>query len=165
MLGEFRRGRHKGYAGEVTVGDGCRRLRGVSITCPVRLLAIKYDVSVRSFHVPPTPGLAWPPVASVTTSGHARDLAREGVQTVHIVVMVSFSSGFDLHVHVILRDRSRGHPVVTSRCFHLGSQVAGHGVDRSVRSATCPHARHKRPGRRRFHPYHLACHACECGGE
>ena len=43
-------------------------------TCPVRLLAMKFTLSVRSFQVPPTPGTcAWPPsLPSVPTSRATR---------------------------------------------------------------------------------------------
>ena len=43
-------------------------------TCPVKLLAMKFTLSVRSFHVPPTPGTcAWPPsLPSVPTSRATR---------------------------------------------------------------------------------------------
>ncbi len=48
--------------------------RAMSRTCPVRLLAMKFTESVRSFHVPPTLGTsAWPPsTPSVPTSRATR---------------------------------------------------------------------------------------------
>src|SRR5581483_11973918 len=54
-------------------------------TCPVRFDAIALTLSVRSFHVPATPGTwACPPsLPSVPTSRDARDLGSEPVELIH----------------------------------------------------------------------------------
>ncbi len=72
-------------------------------TWPVRLEAIEFTLSVRSFHVPATPGTcAWPPsLPSVPTSRATRvtSEAKERSWST-IVLMVSFSSqDFAAHVH------------------------------------------------------------------
>ena len=48
-------------------------------TCPVRFEAIEFTESVKSFHVPPTPGtIAWPPsLPSVPTSRATRVTSEE----------------------------------------------------------------------------------------
>ncbi len=64
-------------------------------TCAVRLPAIEFTESVRSFHVPPTPGTsAWPPsLPSVPTSRATRvTSAANELSWSTIVLMVFFSS-------------------------------------------------------------------------
>ena len=88
-------------------------------TWPVRLLAMKFTLSVKSFHVPPTPGTcAWPPsLPSVPTSRATRVTSpANALSWSTIVLMVSFSSRISPFTStVILRDRSpRATAVVTS---------------------------------------------------
>ena len=88
-------------------------------TWPVRLLAMKFTLSVRSFHVPPTPGTcAWPPsLPSVPTSRATRVTSpANAFSWSTMVLMVSFSSRISPFTStVILRDRSpRATAVVTS---------------------------------------------------
>ena len=90
-----------------------------SRTCTVRLPAIELTLSVRSFHVPATPGTcAWPPsLPSVPTSRATRvTSAANALSWSTIVLMVFFSSRISpLTSTVILRDRSpRATAVVTS---------------------------------------------------
>ncbi len=91
-------------------------------TCPVRLVAIALTESVRSFHVPATPGtLAWPPsLPSVPTSRATRvTSAAKPFSWSTIVLTVSFSWRISPRTStVILRDRSpRATAVVTSAMF------------------------------------------------
>ena len=86
---------------------------------PVRLLAMKLTLSVRSFQVPATPGTcAWPPsLPSVPTSRATRvTSAANALSWSTIVLMVFFSSRISPFTStVILRDRSpRATAVVTS---------------------------------------------------
>jgi hypothetical protein len=70
-------------------------------TCEVRLVAIALTESVRSFHVPATPGTcAWPPsLPSVPTRGDACDFRREAVELVdHRVDGVLELEDFALHL-------------------------------------------------------------------
>ena len=88
-------------------------------TWAVRLLAMKLTLSVRSFHVPATPGTcAWPPsLPSVPTSRATRvTSAANALSWSTIVLMVFFSSRISpLTSTVILRDRSpRAMAVATS---------------------------------------------------
>ncbi len=88
-------------------------------TCSVRLAAITFTLSVRSFHVPATPGTcAWPPsLPSVPTSRATRvTSAANALSWSTIVLMVFFSSRISPFTStVILRDRSpRATAVVTS---------------------------------------------------
>ena len=88
-------------------------------TWPVRLLAMKFTLSVRSFQVPPTPGTcAWPPsFPSVPTSRATRVTSpANALSWSTIVLMVSFSSRISPFTStVILRDKSpRATAVVTS---------------------------------------------------
>ena len=88
-------------------------------TCPVRLEAMKLTLSVRSFHVPPTPGTtAWPPsLPSVPTSRATRVTSEaKALSWSTIVLMVFFSSRISPFTStVILRPRSpRATAVVTS---------------------------------------------------
>ena len=99
-------------------------------TWPVRLLAIEFTLSVRSFHVPATPGTsAWPPsLPSVPTSRATRvTSAAKAFSWSTIVLMVFFSSqNFALHVH---RDLARQVAARHGRrhfgdVAHLAGQVA-----------------------------------------
>ena len=88
-------------------------------TCAVRLLAMKLTLSVRSFHVPPTPGTcAWPPsLPSVPTSRATRVTSDANAFSWSTIVLIVFlsSSTSPLTSTVILRDRSpRATAVVTS---------------------------------------------------
>ncbi len=65
------------------------------LTCPVRLEAIEFTLSVRSFHVPETPATsAWPPSSpSVPTSRATRVTSEANLESWStIVLMVPFSS-------------------------------------------------------------------------
>ena len=105
-------------------------------TWPVRLLAMKLTLSVRSFQVPATPGTcAWPPsLPSVPTSRATRVTSpAKALSWSTMVLMVSFSSRISPFTStVILRERSpRATAVVTSAMLRTcAGQVAGHGVDR-----------------------------------
>ena len=88
-------------------------------TCSVRLVAITFTLSVRSFHVPATPGtLAWPPsLPSVPTSRATRvTSAAKALSWSTIVLIVFLSSRISPFTStVILRDKSpRATAVVTS---------------------------------------------------
>src|SRR5215468_5429747 len=88
-------------------------------TWPVRLLAIKFTLSVRSFHVPATSGTsAWPPsFPSVPTSRATRVTSpAKALSWSTMVLMVFFSSRISPFTStVILRDKSpRATAVVTS---------------------------------------------------
>jgi hypothetical protein len=79
-------------------------------TCEVRLPAMKFTDSVRSFQVPATPCTsAWPPsFPSVPTSRATRVTSAANERSVStIVLMVDFSSSTSPFTStVILRDRS-----------------------------------------------------------
>ena len=79
-------------------------------TWPVRLEAIEFTLSVRSFHVPATPGTAaWPPsLPSVPTSRATRVTSAANERSCStIVLMVSFSSRISPRTAtVIFLDRS-----------------------------------------------------------
>ena len=95
-------------------------------TCAVRLLAMKLTLSVRSFHVPATPGTcAWPPsLPSVPTSRATRVTSEaKALSWSTIVLMVFFSSRISPRTStVILRDRSpRATAVVTSAMLRTWS--------------------------------------------
>jgi hypothetical protein len=105
-------------------------------TWPVRLLAMKLTLSVRSFHVPPTPGTcACPPsLPSVPTSRATRVTSpANALSWSTIVLMVSLSSRISpFHVdrdfaRQIAAGHGRGH---LGNVAHLRRQVAGHGVHR-----------------------------------
>jgi hypothetical protein len=103
-------------------------------TWAVRLPAIEFTLSVRSFQVPPTPFTwAWPPsLPSVPTSrataGHFRG---EGVELVHhgvdgVLELQDFALHVDRDLLVELAPGDgRGHLGDVS---HLGREVAGHRV-------------------------------------
>src|SRR6202451_4203413 len=121
-------------------------------TWPVRLLAIKLTLSVRSFHVPATPGTcACPPslpsvptsratrvtspanVHSVPPAGSpARSLAGERVELIHHRVNGVFEfENFAFHID---RDLARQIAAGHSRCnfgnvTHLARKVSGHRID------------------------------------
>src|SRR6201984_1154598 len=63
-------------------------------TCPVRLLAIEFTLSVRSFQVPPTPGTcAWPPnLPSVPTSRATRVTSEAKELSWSTIVLIVFLS-------------------------------------------------------------------------
>ena len=91
-------------------------------TWPVRLLAMKFTLSVRSFQVPATPGTcAWPPsLPSVPTSRATRVTSpANALSWSTMVLMVFFSSRISPFTStVILRDKSpRATAVVTSAMF------------------------------------------------
>ena len=79
-------------------------------TCAVRFAAMKFTLSVRSFHVPPTPGTtAWPPSRpSVPTSRATRVTSEaKALSWSTIVLRVSLSSRISPFTStVILRERS-----------------------------------------------------------
>ena len=79
-------------------------------TCPVRFEAMKLTLSVKSFHVPPTPRTsAWPPsFPSVPTSRATRVTSEaKPLSWSTIVLMVFFSSKISPFTStVILRERS-----------------------------------------------------------
>ena len=92
------------------------------LTCAVRLPAMKFTESVRSFHVPATPGtIAWPPsFPSVPTSRATRVTSpANALSWSTMVLMVFFSSRISPFTStVILRDKSpRATAVVTSAMF------------------------------------------------
>ena len=104
-------------------------------TCSVRLAAMTLTVSVKSFHVPATPGTcAWPPslpsvptsrATRVTSDGKAVELIDHGVDGVLQL------EDFALHVH---RDLARKVAAGDGRrhlgdVAHLAGEVAGHRVD------------------------------------
>ena len=84
-------------------------------TCAVRLLAIQLTLSVRSFHVPPTPATrAWPPsLPSVPTSRATRVTSEANeLNWSTMVLMVSLSSRISPRTStVIFLERS---PVATA---------------------------------------------------
>ena len=103
-------------------------------TWPVRLLAMKFTLSVRSFQVPATPGtcgLAAQLAFGAHFAGHARHFAGERVELVHHRVDgVLQLENFALHVHrdlarQVAAGHGRGH---FGDVAHLAGQVAGHGV-------------------------------------
>ena len=79
-------------------------------TWPVRFVAIAFTESVKSFHMPPTPGtIAWPPSSpSVPTSRATRvTSAAKPFNWSTMVLMVFFSSRISPRTStVILRDKS-----------------------------------------------------------
>ena len=88
-------------------------------TWPVRFEAMELTLSVRSFHVPATPGTsAWPPSLPSVPTSRATRLTSEAkaLSWSTIVLMVFFSSRISpLTSTVILRDRSpRAMAVATS---------------------------------------------------
>ena len=113
-------------------------------TCAVRLLAMKFTLSVRSFHVPPTPGTwAWPPsLPSVPTSRATRVTSpAKALSWSTIVLMVFLSSRISpLTFTVILRDRSpRATAVVTSAMLRTWAvRLPAMALTLSVRSFQVP---------------------------
>ena len=103
-------------------------------TWPVRLTAIEFTLSVRSFQVPATPGTsAWPPsLPSVPTSRATRvtsDANERSWST--IVLMVFFSSRISpcTSTVIFLRQVAVGHRGRhLGDVAHLAGQVAGHRV-------------------------------------
>ena len=113
-------------------------------TCAVRLLAMKFTLSVRSFQVPPTPGTcAWPPsLPSVPTSRATRVTSpAKAFNWSTIVLMVSLSARISpLTSTVILRERSpRATAVVTSAMFRTCAvRLPAMALTLSVRSFHVP---------------------------
>ena len=113
-------------------------------TCAVRFEAMKLTLSVKSFHVPATPGTwAWPPsLPSVPTSRATRvtsDANEFSWST--IVLMVSLSSRISPRTStVILRERSpRATAVVTCAMLRTWSVRLPHmALTESVRSFQVP---------------------------
>ena len=105
-------------------------------TWPVRLPAMEFTESVRSFQVPATPCTsAWPPsLPSVPTSRATRvtsDAKERSWST--MVLMVFFSSRISpLHVHRDLLGQVAGRHRLrhVGDVAHLAGEVAGHGVHR-----------------------------------
>ena len=124
-------------------------------TWSVRLPAMKFTESVRSFHVPDTPSTtAWPPsLPSVPTSRATRVTSAANDESWStIVLMVFFSSRISPFTStVIFFDRS---PLRHRRrhlrdVAHLARQVRGHGVHRVGQVLPrAGDALHVAPGRR-----------------
>ena len=124
-------------------------------TWPVRFDAMKFTLSVRSFHVPATPGTtAWPPsLPSVPTSRATRVTSAANDRSWStIVLMASLSCRISPRTStVIFLDRSPlATAMVTSAMFRTCAvRLPGHLVD-GLREVL-PHARHvlaPGPGRR-----------------
>ena len=124
-------------------------------TWPVRLPAIKFTLSVRSFQVPATPvhvGLAAELAFGADLARHARHLRGERAQLVdHRVDGVlqlqdlALDVDGDLLRQVAVGDGRRHLGDVA----HLAGQVAGHEVDASRSGpSTCRRRPARRPGRR-----------------
>ena len=115
-------------------------------TCAVRLLAMKLTLSVRSFHVPATPGTwAWPPsFPSVPTSRATRVTSdAKALSWSTIVLMVFFSSRISPRTStVIFLERSpRATAVVTSAMLRTWSvRLFAIELTLSVRSFQVPAA-------------------------
>ena len=113
-------------------------------TWPVRLLAMKLTLSVRSFQVPATPGTwAWPPsLPSVPTSRATRVTSpAKALSWSTMVLMVSFSSRISPFTStVILRERSpRATAVVTSAMLRTWAvRLPAMAFTESVRSFQVP---------------------------
>ncbi len=113
-------------------------------TCAVRLLAIELTLSVRSFHVPATPGTcAWPPsLPSVPTSRATRVTSEANAFSWSTIVLMVFlsSSTSPLTSTVILRERSpRATAVVTSAMLRTCVvRLAASRLTLSVRSFHVP---------------------------
>src|SRR6185369_3794347 len=112
---------HGDLFGEIPVCNG-RRTSAMFLTWPVRLLAMELTESVKSFHVPATPGTcAWPPsLPSVPTSRATRVTSEAKDRNWStIVLMVSLSSRISpLTSTAIFRERSpRATAVATSAMF------------------------------------------------
>ena len=113
-------------------------------TCPVKLLAIRFTLSVRSFHVPATPGTcACPPnFPSVPTSRATRVTSpANALSWSTIVLMVFLSSRISpLTSTVILRDKSpRATAVVTSAMLRTCAvRFPAIALTESVRSFQVP---------------------------
>ena len=104
-------------------------------TWSVRLPAIEFTLSVRSFQVPATPctcGLAAELAFGADLARHARHFGGEGAELIHhgIDGVLQFE---DLALHVdrdLLGEVAGGHRLGhVGDVAHLGRQVAGHGVD------------------------------------
>ena len=104
-------------------------------TCAVRLPAIELTLSVRSFHVPATPGTcAWPPsLPSVPTSRATRVTSAANALSWSTIVLMRLLELQDLAAHV---DRDLLRQVAVGDggrhlgdVAHLRGQVAGHRVD------------------------------------
>ena len=141
-------------------------------TCAVRFSAIELTLSVRSFHVPPTPGtFACPPSLPVGAdlARHARHLAGERVELIHHRVdgllqlqdLAAHIDG-DLARQVAARHRRRHLRDVA----HLVGQVAAHRVHAVGQVLPrAGHARHHRLPAQLALGAHLARHASHLRGE
>ena len=113
-------------------------------TCAVKLPAMKFTLSVKSFQVPATPGTAaWPPsLPSVPTSRATRVTSEANeLSWSTIVLMVSFNSRISPRTStVILRDRSpRATAVVTWAMLRTWSVRLPHmAFTESVKSFQVP---------------------------
>jgi hypothetical protein len=113
-------------------------------TWPVRLDAMKFTLSVRSFQVPPTPfTCAWPPslpsvptsrATRVTSEANADKLVHHGVDGVLQLQDLALHFHRDLLGQVAVRHRG-GH---VGDVAHLARQVGSHRVHESVRSFQVP---------------------------
>ena len=141
-------------------------------TWPVRLLAIEFTLSVRSFQVPATPshvGLAAQLALGAHLARHARDLRGEARELVHHRVdgvLQGQDLALDVHGDLLGEvaggDRGRDLRDVA----HLAGQVAGHQVD--VVREVLPGAGHALDvglAAELAFRAHLARHARDLGGE
>ena len=141
-------------------------------TCAVRLTGHRVDVSVRSFHVPPTPGTTacTPSFPSVPTSRATRvTSAAKPLSWSTIVLIVFFNSRISPFTStVILRDRSpRATAVVTSAMLRTCAvRLLRHRVHRVREILPRPaHARHVRLTAELAFGADLAGHARDFRGE
>ena len=122
-------------------------------TWAVRLDAIEFTESVRSFHVPATPGTsAWPPsLPSVPTSRATRVTSEEKPLSWSTIVLIVFLSSriSPLASAVIVRERSpRATAVVTSAILRTWAvRFEAMALTESVRSFHVPAT----PGTARLH--------------
>ena len=141
-------------------------------TWPVRLPAMEFTESVRSFHVPATPFTsAWPPsfpsvptsrATRVTSDANERELIHHRVDGVLQLENFAFHVDRDLLGQVAVRDRRRHFGDVA----HLAGQVAGHevhGVGQILPRAG--HALHFRLAAEFSFRTHFARHARHFRGE
>ena len=157
--------------GQVAVGDGGGDFGDVADLAG-EVEAMELTVSVRSFHVPATPGtcgLAAELAVGAHFAGHAGDFAGEGVELVHHRVDGVFQlQDFALHVDgdlagEVAAGHGGGH---FGDVADLGGQVAGHEVD--VVGEVLPgagDAGHLRLAAELAFGAHFAGHAGDFGGE
>ena len=141
-------------------------------TWRVRLPAIEFTESVRSFQVPDTPSTrAWPPsLPSVPTSRATRVTSDANERSWSTIVLMVFFSVEELALHVdrdLLRQVALGHRGRhLGDVAHLAGQVAGHrvhGVGQVLPRAG--HALHLRLAAELAFGAHLARHARHFGRE